>query len=131
MQFSADGQLRFPSDARNARCIFHWTILLHSSKPWLLIWTWRSGLAFRNPLSTSTTGSHSGTKFARRGSSNSWNASMGIDPAGGGSTMSFPQRKHAWRSQPLQKTNGTNGKAVSVHHRKPRSIGGTEEARTE
>ena len=42
--------------------------------------------------------------------------------------MSFPQRKHARKEiAPVART--PNGKSVSLHHRKPRSIGGTEEER--
>jgi hypothetical protein len=43
--------------------------------------------------------------------------------------MSFPQKKYLPKVSVVKKTNGKNGKTVSVHHRKPRSIGGTEEAR--
>ena len=42
--------------------------------------------------------------------------------------MSFPSRKHARKEiAPIVRT--PNGKSVSLHHRKPRSIGGTEEER--
>lgn len=42
--------------------------------------------------------------------------------------MSFPQRKHA-RKEVAPAVRTPNGKSVSLHHRKPRSIGGTEEER--
>ena len=43
--------------------------------------------------------------------------------------MSFPAKKHVRKSPVAIHGENVQGKKVSLHHRKPRSIGGTEEER--